>query len=187
MGNVTLYSCYDQAGHLFCGDVSYRKSVWRDWVIVNWQRDGQLSNQIYGFVDLRTPPADLARSNRINYDGLNNIKPRICVIVEATTMLSEGIARSEMFDVLTTEVSQFEDGAVSKLKFYLADVEAFMEPCVVVPNVGGTNNSYFWVEPKARWSEMFVQWRHAPHSCDKTEDRTALEQSEQEEEDTDDE
>jgi len=79
------------------------------------------------------------------------------------------------------------NGAVSKLKFYLAGVEAFMEPCVVVPNVGGANNSYFWVEPNARWSEMFVQWLCAPHSYDKAEDLTAFEQLEQEEEDTDDE
>ena len=102
-------------------------------------------------------------------------------------MLNEGVAGSELFDVLTTEVSEFDDGAVTKLKFYLADVEAFKEPCVVVPNVGGANNSYFWVEPKARWSELFVQWLRAPHSYDKTEDLTALEQLEQEEEESDDE
>jgi len=102
-------------------------------------------------------------------------------------MLSEGVPGSELFDVLTTEVSEFNDGAVLKFKFYLADVDAFKEPCVVVPNVGGANNSYFWVEPKARWLEMFVQWLRSPHSYDKTEDLTALEQLEQEEEDTDDE
>jgi len=73
------------------------------------------------------------------------------------------------------------------LKFYLADVEAFEEPCVVVPNVGGANTSYFWVEPKARWSELFVQWLCAPHSYDKTEDLTTVEQLVQEEEEIDDE
>jgi len=138
-------------------------------------------------VDLRALPPHLTRSNRINYGGLNNIKPGIYAIVEATVMLSEGVPGSELFDVLTTEVSEFNDGAVLKFKFYLADVDAFKEPCVVVPNVGGANNSYFWVEPKARWLEMFVQWLRSPHSYDKTEDLTALEQLEQEEEDTDDE
>ena len=187
IGDVPLYSCYNRAGHLFRGDVSYRASVWRDWVIVDWHRDGKLPNRIYGFVDLRAVPANLTRSNRINYGGLNNIKPGIYAIVEATVMLNEGVAGSEMFDVLTTEVGAFDDGDVTKLKFYLADVDAFKEPCVVVPNVGGANNSYFWVEPKARWSELFVQWLRAPHSYDKTEDLTALEQLEQEEEESDDE
>jgi len=58
-----------------------------------------------------------------------------------------------------------------------------MEPCVVVPNVGGANNSYFWVEPRARWSEMFIEWLRAPHIYDKMEDLTALQQLRQEETD----
>jgi len=43
------------------------------------------------------------RSNRVNCGGLNNIKPGIHAIVEATVMPSEGVAGSELFDVLTTE------------------------------------------------------------------------------------
>jgi len=105
---------------------------------------------------------------------LNNIKPATHAIVEATVEGNEGVAGSESFDVLTTEVSEFEDGSVTKLKFYLADVDAFMEPCAVVPNVGGPNNSCFWLEPKARWSKLFIQWLHAPHCDDETEDLTAL-------------
>ena len=63
---------------------------------------------------------------------------------------------------------------VTKLKFYLANVEAFEEPCVVVPNVGGPKNCYFWLEPKSRWSELFVKWLRAPHADDEQEDLTAL-------------
>jgi len=65
---------------------------------------------------------------------------------------------------------------VTKLKFYLANVDTFKEPCAVVPNVGGPNNSYFWLEPKARWSKLFIQWLRAPHCDDETEDLMALEQ-----------
>ena len=174
--SVALYSCYNREGNIFRADLSYRKNVWRDWVVVNWFRDGQLPNRIYGFLDLRSLPADLTRSNRINYGGLTNIKPATCAIVEATVEGCEGVTGSELFDVLTTEVSEFEDGSVTKLKFYLADVDAFKEPCVVVPNVGGPNNSYFWLEPKARWSKLFIQWLRAPHCDDETEDLTALDQ-----------
>jgi hypothetical protein len=174
--SVALYSCYNREGNIFRGDLSYRKNVWRDWVVVNWFRDGQLPNRIYGFLDLRSLPSDLTRSDRINYGGLTNIKPAIYAIVEATVEGCEGVTGSELFDVLTTEVGEIEDGSVTKLKFYLADVEAFKEPCVVVPNVGGPNNSYFWLEPKARWSKLFIQWLRAPHCDDKTEDLTALDQ-----------
>ena len=181
IGAILLYSCYTRAGHIFRGDLSYRKHVWRDWVIIDWGKDGQLPNRIYGFVDLRALPDILAGPNRISYGGVLNIKPAIYAIVEATTLGCDGVNGSELFDVLETEVSEFDDGMVTKLKFYLADVDSFMEPCVVVPNVGGPTNSYFWAEPRSRWSELFVKWLRAPHSYDETEDLTALEQLEQEE------
>jgi hypothetical protein len=63
----------------------------------------------------------------------------------------------------------------------LADVDTFEEPCVVVPNVGGPNNCYFWLEPKARWAELFVQWLRSPHNLDEQEDLTALNKLEEEE------
>jgi len=71
--DVVLCGCCNRAGHLFHADVSDHKSVWRDWVIVDWHRDGQLPNRICGFVDLRALPAHLTRSNSINCGGLNNI------------------------------------------------------------------------------------------------------------------
>ena len=171
---LALNSCYTRNGHIFRGDLSYRKSVWRDWVVINWGKDGKLPNRIYGFVDLTRLPDHLEPAKRIKYGGLNNVKPAIYAIVEATVEGCEGVEASDLFDVLSTEVGAFEDGAVTKLKFYLADVETFEEPCVVVPNVGGPANCYFWLEPKARWSELFIQWLHAPHTDDVTEDLTAL-------------
>jgi len=38
------------------------------------------------------------------------------------------------------DVGGFSDGFVSKLVFYLAPVEAFVAPAVVVPNIGRKNN-----------------------------------------------
>ena len=74
---------------------------------------------------------------------------------------------------------------MSKLKFYLADVDTFEEPCVVVPNVGGPNNSYFWLEPKARWAELFVQWLRSPHKDDEQQNLTAINRFEAEEKEAD--
>ena len=174
IGELPLYSCYTREGHIFRGDLSYRKSVWRDWVVINWGTFGKLPNRIYGFLDLTSLPPNLPRSSRIAHGGLANIKPAIYAIVEATVEGCEGVEATELFDVLQTEVGAFEDGMVTKLKFYLANVEAFEEPCVVVPNVGGPKNCYFWLEPKSRWSELFVKWLRAPHADDEQEDLTAL-------------
>ena len=155
--------------------MSYRKNVWRDWVVINWGKDGKLPNRIYGFVDLRAIPSDLPRSRRGVYGGLMHLQPAIYAIVEATMEGCEGVTGSELFDVLSTEVGSFDDGQVSKLKFFLADVDTIEETCVVVPNIGGPGNCYFWLEPKARWSELFVKWLRAPHTEDKQEDLTAIE------------
>jgi len=85
-----------------------------------------------------------------------NIKLTICVIICATAMSSECVAGSKFFDVLTTEVSAFDGGVGSKLKFHLADADSLEEPCVVVPNVCGPGNNCFWDKPRVRWSELFV-------------------------------
>ena len=87
--------------------------------------------------------------------------------------------------MLCTDVGGFEDGAVTKLKFYLADVDTFKEPCVVVPNIGGPANSYFWPVTKARWAEIFVEWLRAPHRLDEQEDLTAIDSLEEEEKEAD--
>jgi hypothetical protein len=176
LGALPLHSCYERNGHMFRGDLDYRGGVWRDWMIINWGRDGKLPNRVYGFCDLSKLPPNLTGSRRINYGGLGNIKPGIYAIVEATVEGCEGVEASELFDVLSTDVGQFDGGMVSKLKFYLADVETIEGPCVVVPNVGGPTNSYFWLEPKARWAELFVSWLREPHIDDEYEDLTALAQ-----------
>jgi hypothetical protein len=175
MEDVFLHSCYHRDGHIFRADVNYREQVWRDWVVVNWGRDGQLPNKIYGFVDLRMLPTTIPRAYQIDCGGLRNISPGIYAIVEATEEGCEGHRATEMFDILTTEVGGFVDGKVTQLKFYLADVDAFVAPCTVVPNIGGPSNCYFWIKSRSKWANVFVDWLRAPHLTDVMEDLTAIE------------
>ena len=182
VGSMPVCSSCTRNGHIFRGDFNYRGNVWRDWVVVNWGKDDKLPNRIYGFLALRGLPADLQGPRRINYGGLGNLKPAIYAVVEATMEGSEDLHGTELFDVILTDVGAFTNGVVSELKFYLADVDTFEEPCVVVPNVGGPKNCYFWLEPKARWAELFVQWLRSPHNLDEQEDLTALNQLQEEEE-----
>ena len=51
-------------------------------------------------------------------------------------------------------------------KFYLANVEAIVGPCSVVPDVGGAKNAYFQVKCCKDWAKLFVWWLEAPHRED---------------------
>jgi len=49
-----------------------------------------------------------------------------------------------LFIPIRKEVQEITTQMVSKLKFYLADVEAFASPLlVVIPDMGGNANDYF--------------------------------------------
>ena len=46
--------------------------------------------------------------------------------------------------------------------YYLAEVEAFVDPAVVVPDIGGPNNAYFWIKSREKLAKLFKQWLIAP-------------------------
>ena len=53
----------------------------------------------------------------------------------------------------------------------MADVEAFVEPICVVPDVGhDVKRKYFMLEPRRTWSEKFINWLESPHKYDDVED-----------------
>ena len=155
--------------------------------MVDWGPDGKLPNKVWGFVDLRQLPGSLPRHLRVDYGGLSNLTPSIYAIVEATTLSPrvDGEVNCEIFRRLHTEVGAKTDGFVSELKFYLADVEAFVDPCIVVPNLGGETNSYFWVQNRTEWAESFANWLRAPHHLDEMDRLNANDESESESEESD--
>lgn len=134
----------------------YRGSVWRDWVVVDWADYGHLPNKLYGFVDLSFLPQD----SRVNFGGIKRITPGVYAIVESTkyTTIESRFRQSELFRPLEKEVGKMEKGFVTKMKFYLADVEAFLEPACVIPNIGGPKNSYFHLKQRDLWPNDFVEW-----------------------------
>jgi hypothetical protein len=54
------------------------------------------------------------------------------------------------------------DGRVSSLKFFLADIQSFAEPVVVVPDVGGPTNRYLVLRNRSYWKEDFTGWLDKP-------------------------
>jgi len=181
---VPMHTTYTRDGIIFRGAFDYREHIWRDWVVVDWGRDGKLPNKIWGFVDLRQLPGSM----QVNYGGLSNLTPSIYAIVEATELTDcvEGAdINCELFIRLHTEVGAKTDGFVSQLKFYLADVEAFVDPCIVIPNLGGETNSYFWVQNRTQWAKSFANWLRAPHHLDEMDRLNENDESENESEESD--
>jgi hypothetical protein len=58
------------------------------------------------------------------------------------------------------------NGFVNKLRFYLADVDAIVEPAVIIPDIGGPRNRHWWLKSCSEWDKLFVKWLEDPHNLD---------------------
>lgn len=177
-GKLYLRTEHTRHGQIFRAHPYYRGRVWRDWVVVDWGEEGKLPNKIYGFIDLSGLPSN----NGITHGGLDEIPPGMYAIVESANYY-EGTTRhraSELFLPLRKEVARMENGFVTEMQFYLADVEAFVEPTVVIPDIGGPKNAYFQLKNRAAWKKNFIEWLEDDEEdeisddegCDEDEDRT---------------
>ena len=75
-----------------------------------------------------------------------------------------------LFTPLTLDVGASDaQGIVTGRAFYLANVEAFVRSCVVIPDVGvkgDPTNEYFEVKPRSLWVKEFIGWLRRPHDED---------------------
>ena len=76
------------------------------------------------------------------------------------------LAKSDLLVPLVKEVEHISDGEVDGRKFYLADTEAFVSACAVIPDIGGPPNGYFMVKPRSAWHKEFIAWIDRPHHED---------------------
>jgi len=61
----------------------------------------------------------------------------------------------------------------------------YISHCIVVPNLGGETNSYFWVQNRTEWAESFANWLRAPHHLDEMDRLNENDESEIESEESD--
>jgi hypothetical protein len=159
--DLRVYSTIIRNYSIFRGTPWYHGGPWYDWVMVNWgDDDGMLPAKIWGFVDFRlsAPP-----HNDIVYGGIN-LEPSVYAVVESAMFCNvRNEVNSEIFRPITTEVGGFRDRRVSKLKFYLADVEAFEDPLVVVPDIEGDANRYLLLKSRRQWVQDFEKWLDRPY------------------------
>ena len=123
--------------------------------MVDWADEGKLPNKIWGFVDLRGLP----ERNRLHYAGIW-LKQGVYAVVESSIFVEdeerEGL--SKIFVPITKVVGGMVQNMVSQLKFYLADVEAIVQPIAVIPEIGGQTNNYFYVKDQETWRKDFMDW-----------------------------
>ena len=52
-----------------------------------------------------------------------------------------------------------KEGIIAERQFFLADTDAFIAPCCVIPDIGGPKNRYYLVENRENWPGiLFRDW-----------------------------
>ena len=153
---------------MFRGHPNYRcKGHWRDWVVVDWGAAyGKDPCHIWCFIELTGMPT--GRSALI-FGGVA-LEDGVYAVVEWAEYDNpdETDKMTDLFTPLTLDVGALdeEENEVTERAFYLANVEAFVKPCIVIPDVGGPPNSYFEVKPRSLWANEFIGWLRRPHKDD---------------------
>ena len=157
---LVVKTSHHRNGCIFRSSPSYRGGVWRDWVIIDWG-DYKCPCRIWGFVDLTFLP----EVNDVNHGGYSPIIPAVYAIVEHTGLSgSRSHGRYDIFRRIHTEVRRVRNShVVLGLKLYLADVEAFVDPAVVVADIGGPPNCYLHLRPRCDWDVEFSNWLRTPY------------------------
>ena len=166
-----MYSVLTRNGCIFRGTNDYASKVWRDWVLVDWGEDeGHLPNRIWGFVDLRHLPDDFDA-----HYGSISVTPGIYAVVENSRFAVERRLTfpSKLFCAIEKQVVRIVNNQVEKLLFLLADIEAFVEPLAVIPDIGGRPNRYLLLRNRHLWAEDFAKWLETPHDLRSVADERA--------------
>ena len=181
-GKLPVRTEHKRDQQIYHGHPNFRgKGFWRDWVLVDWGGGSVLPAHIWCFVVLSNMPK--GRNQRIEFGGIN-LEDGVFAVVESANYDDDedGGHQSDLFTPLTLEVEGIDqDGDVSGRKFYLADTEAFVGPCILIPDIGGPPNAYFQVKNRSAWAAEFVNWLKKPHTED------VMEYSDEEKDDQDEE
>jgi hypothetical protein len=153
---IEVRTQHKRNGEIFRAHTQFHGGVWRDWVLVDWSEDVDVCAKLWGFVDLSDMPEDTG----VEYGGCLGLQPGVYAICESSEYKDD--ANEEMlhnlFVPLEKKSSRIADNSVTKLKFHLVEVEAFVGPVTVVPDIGGAPNSYIMVKNRAEWLDDFHAW-----------------------------
>ena len=169
-GQLDIYTRHKRGDNIFHGHPNYRgQGPWRDWAVVDWVGYGELPCHICCFVVLHSLPAS---RNGFQYGGVW-LKNTTYAVVESSVIEDneEELGKSDLFVPILKEVAGMDNqGNVEGRKFYLAETDAFVRPCAVVPDIGGPQNRYFMVKSRDEWHKEFIAWVERPHHEDNMDD-----------------
>jgi hypothetical protein len=180
---LPVFTEHKRDGVMFRGHPNHRGTgPWQDWVQVDWDDYGVLPSRIWCFVKL----AMHLGPETIEYGGISLTSGTFAVVEVAEYEqdpeepeqirtnrkgrdLEPGRLDSDLFVplLLETEESDVSKGDINR-KFYLANTDAFVAPCCVIPDVGGDANRYFFLKSRSNWVPEFVDWLEAPHDVMQT-------------------
>ena len=121
---------------------------------VDWGENQVLPAMIWCFVDLTKLQEEIVFDHQPLSKG-------VYAVVETADYDDEDpeTLESDLFNPIRIDVDGMDDGITTVRRFFFADVEAFVEPIVVVPNIGGeADNMYLEVAPRQEWAEDFEMW-----------------------------
>ena len=164
---LPIYTQHWRGDVPFYGHPNFRSTgtPWKDWALIDWGSGwGTLPSHIWCFVELFNMPMGV---EKIKFGGII-LQDGVYAVVEVGNYVPapDEAFMSDLFVPLEVEVGEMNEEEVVNRKFYLANVDAIVGPCCVVPNIGGANNAYLQVKRRQDWANLFVSWLEAPHKED---------------------
>jgi hypothetical protein len=140
---------------------NYRGDVpWYDWVMTDWgKKYGTQPGHIRTFLDL----SELPEGTKIELpDAPCLTEPGTYAVVEAAMPVTDPIeiGRSQFLLPYNKMYNSLEP---LERKYFLVDVESFVAPVCMVPDMGGRQDGYFRMLPRSEWLELYKKWIRAPH------------------------
>ena len=167
---LPIHTEHVRGASIFYGHPNFRgQGPWKDWAVVDWTGFGQLPCHIHCFVDIQNAPGG---ANSLEYGGIV-LRDNVYAVVESASYenIEEEIRKSDLMVPILKDVQGIDEhGSVTGRVFYLADTEAFVRPCAVVPDIGGPPNRYFLVKQRSQWHKEFIVWVERPHNEDEMSD-----------------
>jgi hypothetical protein len=166
MKSLRILTEHHRNGQIFRAHPEYRQEgKWRDWVMIDWGEDGHQPGEIWCFVVLE----DIDDDAGLHFGGID-IKNGTYALVESAFLCGSQKEQgmSDIFVPYQKEVASTDkDGVVTGRKLYLADVEAFVSPLCMVPDIGAVPRcKYLLVKPRSVWAKEFIAWLDDPHDND---------------------
>jgi hypothetical protein len=118
-----------------------------------------------------------AGKGRLKYGGITLSAGTYAVVETAELEKNEmELGKSDLMMPVCEDIDLDEDGLVAKHQFYLADTEAFVDPCCTISDIGGPPNCYFVLKPRNQWADEFICWIRDEYHLDEIDELDEVEE-----------